>query len=161
MCCLHCNMHHCSCSLGSVPPGYCELVSTGCGCSEKSKQMLTSSNRPLTILIYSNGKQLQYLHLHYRAPQPFDKNDCMGAFYKNEGCMPPSPFWKVFPTNPLPPSFFFSLWKEHFYENYQKQPFLAGFLYSPVDKTGLVLKEQLGFLGYACMGAKWKWFSVR
>ena len=130
--------------------------STGCGCPERkietnayrhptARSQFSSIQMENSFNICTFTTEHHNLLIKMIAWVPFIK--------MKDACLPP-PFERFFPTNPLPPKFFFSLWKEHFYENYQKQPFLAGFLYSPVDKTGLVLKEQLGFLGYACMGAK-------
>ena len=90
----------------------------------RNKWLHSSSNRPLAILIYSNGKQLQYLQLHHRTTQPFDAAvfpfSCMSvilwrSFLKNGKCMPPFFVWIV--TNnfikPPNPSIFVKITKSN------------------------------------------------
>ena len=65
-------MHPLECRLGLVPVVSWGLVFNRLWLSRKKDPNLSSFNRPLTILIYSNGKQLQYQHFHHSPTQPFD-----------------------------------------------------------------------------------------
>ena len=134
----HCNMHHCPQSVGSVPSGIGGLDFNRLWLSRKIEtngyRHPTARSQCLTYLQMENS-------FNKSAPSILNTTTfcggrfsqwCMDAPLKNEGCMPPSPFERIFANNSPSPihSFNISL-TAIFCGNYQKQPFLAGLFVFP------------------------------